>query len=184
MTAPSGAVEAAHVRRPAGAAVGLLFQPYQPPEPEHRPSAAAVVAERAAMVCTAVAAQLLGEVGACASLFTPDVRCLTPRCAVHTLDALAELCDSGEDAFTHTTVTFRTLDVAGESACAEWRLDARFTGPLLVDDDVLVEPTHEPVHLDGATFLEFRDGRIASIRHYFDDGQLVGQVRPRPRYLG
>jgi limonene-1,2-epoxide hydrolase len=132
----------------------------------------------------AVTAQLVGGVQECRNLFAPDVTCHTPRAAIHGLDELAALCDQGEDAFSDARVSFRDVKVTGDRACVEWRLDAVLSGPLLVEDDVLLEPNGEAVHLDGATFVEFRGGQIADIRHYFDDGQVVGQVQSRPRSFG
>ena len=66
---------------------------------------------------------------------------------------------------------------------AEWRLDARFTRPVLFDDGLLIEPTGRNVQMPGVSIAEFRADRIRSIRHYFDDSELVADVPNAPRHL-
>lgn len=69
-----------------------------------------------------------------------------------------------------------TLEEMGNKAVAEWRVAADHTGPLLVADELLIEPTGRRLSLAGASFAEFSDGRISSIRHYFDDAALLEQM--------
>jgi hypothetical protein len=58
----------------------------------------------------------------------------------------------------------------------EWRLEACQADPLLIRDDVLLEPTDRPILLHGATFAHIRDNRVAVTHTYFDDAALIEQV--------
>ena len=59
---------------------------------------------------------------------------------------------------------------------AEWVIEADHTGPLVLDEDVVVEATGRRVQLAGATMADFRDGKIRSFRTYFDDVSLIEQI--------
>ncbi len=50
------------------------------------------------------------------------------------------------------------------------------TGTVLLDDDTTIEAFDTPLVLAGATFAEYRDGRISTFRHYFDDAALLEQM--------
>ena len=68
------------------------------------------------------------------------------------------------------------LDAVADKLIAEWRLEAMFTRPVLLDDRVLIEPTGAVAHLTGASIAEFRGRRIRAFRHYFDDSELLADV--------
>ena len=59
---------------------------------------------------------------------------------------------------------------------AEWRLVARQSEPLLIDEDILVEPTDRLVLLFGATIAEIRCDRVVVLHTYFDDAALIEQI--------
>ena len=59
---------------------------------------------------------------------------------------------------------------------AEWRLVARQSEPLLIDEDILVEPTNRLVVLYGATIAEIRCDRVVVLHTYFDDAALIEQI--------
>ncbi len=65
-------------------------------------------------------------------------------------------------------------------AVATWRLVARVDVPLLVADDLLVEPSDRPVLLDGVTIAEVATDRVTSTRTTFDEAALLEQVLLRP----
>ena len=68
------------------------------------------------------------------------------------------------------------LDAVADKLIAEWRLEAMFTRPVLLDDRVLIEPTGAVAHLTGASIAEFRGRRIRAFRHYFDDSELLADA--------
>ena len=59
---------------------------------------------------------------------------------------------------------------------AEWYLTARQDEPMLIRDDLLVEPTGRVVTLAGAVAIELGGERIASAHVYFDDAALIEQL--------
>ena len=50
------------------------------------------------------------------------------------------------------------------------------TGPLVLDEDVVLEATGRHVKLAGASVADFRDGKIRSYRTYFDDLSMIEQI--------
>ncbi len=60
--------------------------------------------------------------------------------------------------------------------CSEWSLVALHADPFLVADDVLIDVCDAPVHLAGASVIELRDDRMATVHTYYDEGALVEQV--------
>jgi hypothetical protein len=108
-----------------------------------------------------------------ADVFTEDVTFCSPHVSVESLAAVQRVLGAPEDSLTDIEVVVRSLDVVGPKVIGEWRLEARFTGPVLYDDGLLIEPTGTAVHLPGVSVAEFREARIRAFRHYFDDSELV-----------
>ena len=110
------------------------------------------------------------------TLFTDDVVGWSPIATVSGLSEVAVLAAVHDDAFSNVVIMFRGLDEVGNKAIAEWLIEADHTGPLLLDDDVVVEATGRRVKLAGVTVADFRAGKIRSFRTYFDDVSLIEQV--------
>ncbi len=110
------------------------------------------------------------------TVFTDDVVGWSPYATVSGLPALAELAALREIAFSNVEITLRGLDEVGNKAFAEWRVEGDHTGPLVLSEDSVVEPTGRRVELAGFTVADFRDGKIRSYRTYFDDLSLIEQV--------
>jgi limonene-1,2-epoxide hydrolase len=89
------------------------------------------------------------------------------------LGAVQQVLGSPEDALTDVEISVVAFDEVNTKVIAEWRLDAKFTGPVLFNDRLLIEPTGAAVRLVGVSVAEFRDQRIAAFRHYFDDSELL-----------
>ena len=127
-----------------------------------------------------LAAALKAEAGAAVvdlkTLFTDDVVGWSPYASVSGLTGLADLSALREEAFSNVVVTFRGLDEAGNKAFAEWLVEADHTGPLVLDDDAVLEATGRHVQLPGVTVADFREGKIRSFRTYFDDLSLIEQI--------
>jgi len=123
---------------------------------------------------------LEAEVGGAAvelgTLFTDDVVGWSPYATVSGLTALAELSAVREVAFSNVVIMFRGLDEVGNKAFAEWVIEADHTGPLVLDEDAVLEATGRRVQLAGATVADFREGKIRSFRTYFDDISLIEQL--------
>jgi len=58
----------------------------------------------------------------------------------------------------------------------EWELAALQTEPLLIGDDILIEPSGSRIRLTGAAALRFDGDLIASAHLYWDDAALIEQV--------
>ena len=109
-------------------------------------------------------------------LFTDDVVGWSPYASVSGLQALAAVSALREIAFSNVVLMVRSLDEVGNRAYAEWVIEADHTGPLVLDEDVVLEATGRHVKLAGASVADFRDGKIRSYRTYFDDLSMIEQI--------
>ena len=110
------------------------------------------------------------------TLFTDDVVGWSPLSTVSGLTALADLSALHEVAFSNVVIMFRGLDEVGNKAFAEWVVEADHTGPLVLDEDAVLEATGRHVQMAGVTVADFREGKIRSYRTYFDDISLIEQL--------
>jgi ketosteroid isomerase-like protein len=110
------------------------------------------------------------------ALFTDDVVGWSPYASVSGLSAISELAALHDTAFSNVSLSLRGLDEAGNKAFAEWIVEADHTGPLVLGEDAVLDPTGRHVQLAGATIADFRDGKIRSYRTYFDDISLIEQL--------
>jgi ketosteroid isomerase-like protein len=121
-----------------------------------------------------------GDGDALSDLVTDDVIGWSPNLFVRSRTELLEAVGGRDDTFSDVEVDVRALDELGDKAIAEWHVAADHTGPLFVDDDVIIEPTGRRLHLSGATVAEFDGDRICAFRSYFDDLALVEQALGEP----
>jgi ketosteroid isomerase-like protein len=85
-----------------------------------------------------------------------------------------------DDAFSDLQLEASPLDVVGDIACVEWSVTMTHTGPFVVADGRVVDPTGMRVTLYGITVAEFRGDRISSLRQYWDELSLFDQLGLRP----
>jgi len=121
-------------------------------------------------------AAVTGDRDAMADLVTADVTGWSPNLFVTSRDDLLAALERRDDSFSGIEVQVRSLDQVGDKAIAEWHVAVDHTGPLVVDDDLTIEPTGRRLHVSGATVAEFDGDRICAFRSYFDDLALVEQV--------
>ena len=110
------------------------------------------------------------------TLFTDDVVGWSPYASVSGLTALAELSALRDIAFSNVVLQLRAVDEVGNRVYAEWLIEADHTGPLVLDDDVVLEGTGRHVLLPGVSVADFRDRKIRSYRTYFDDLSMIEQI--------
>jgi predicted ester cyclase len=110
------------------------------------------------------------------TLFTDDVVAWSPALMASSLAELSDALKVRDDALSNVGLAIRSLNVGSNKVIAEWRLDADHTGPLVVDNELTLEPTGRHVHVGGATFAEFRGDKIRAFRSYFDDMALMEQL--------
>jgi predicted ester cyclase len=111
-----------------------------------------------------------------ATLFTDDVIGWSPALHVSSLAELSDALADREQALSNVRVSVRSLQLSGAKATAEWRVDADHTGTLVLDEELTVPATGRHVHLGGATFAEFENGKIRAFRSYFDEMGLLEQL--------
>ena len=169
-----------------GSRVGVLFQPRwmdDRPLPNDGPPGEWSLVDRRSVVCAAVEVVLLGDASRFDRLFTEDVQFRSPHVVAESLADVHRAVGAPEDALSGARIKMLGLVDVEDRVVAEWRLDAWFTGPVLFDDRFLIEPTGDPVHLDGVSVAEFRGSRISVFRHYFDDTELLAGVPGAMGYL-
>jgi ketosteroid isomerase-like protein len=132
-------------------------------------------AERAAVLVRALRARV-DDVDDFSDLYTDDVTLWTPSLTAASRDELRQEFDRRDDAFSDFALDVTPLDVGGDYASAEWEVSMTHSGALAVADGAVVEPTGLRVTLHGVTVAEFRDGRICSLRQYWDELSLFEQL--------
>jgi ketosteroid isomerase-like protein len=135
-----------------------------------------VSASREALFRAAMAALITGDTEHLDQLFTEDVVGWSPILSVTNRQELAEAIGDREDGISNVVIEVDAVDVIGDKVIAEWRLAADHTGPLAIDEDLVVEPSGAHLVLAGASFGEIRGDKICAFRTYFDDAALLEQV--------
>jgi ketosteroid isomerase-like protein len=126
----------------------------------------------------ALKTSVLGDVAAARDLYTKDVRAWSPALDVWSREELLAQQFSHFDAFTDIEVD-ANVDVVGERAYAEWKITATHSGPFAVDD-IVVEASGNRLSLHGVTVAEFEGDRIAALRQYWDERELIAGLGPLP----
>jgi ketosteroid isomerase-like protein len=121
-------------------------------------------------------AAVTGDGEAMADLVTADVTAWSPNVFATSRDELLAVLQRRDDTFSAIEIRVQALDQVGDKAIAEWHVAVDHTGPLAIDDDLVIEPTGRRLHLSGATIAEFDGDRICAFRSYFDDLALVEQA--------
>jgi hypothetical protein len=166
--------------------VALLFQPrwsaVRPTQVAPPPSGEPPF-DRGLVVVAALEAVVLGDCSRFEDFFTDDVQFSSPHVLVESLSAMRHALGAPEDSLSNVRLVVLALDAVEDKVIAEWRLEASFTGPVLFDDRLLIEPTGGEVRLPGVSVAEFREHRIRAFRHYFDDSELLSGVPGVPDHL-
>lgn len=121
-------------------------------------------------------AAVTGDGDAMADLVTVDVTAWSPDGFVTSRDELLAALQRRDETFSGVEIRVRALDQVGDKAIAEWHVAVDHTGPLTIDDDLVIEPTGRRLHVSGATIAEFDGDRVCAFRSYFDDLALVEQA--------
>jgi hypothetical protein len=133
-------------------------------------------AERAAALVRALESSIMGDSTVIADLYTDDVKGWAPALAVSSAAELAVELEDRTGAFSDLQLDVTPFDVAGDRACVEWVVTLTHSGPLELDDDVVLEPSGARVTLHGVTVAEFDGDRIASFRQYWNEAELLEQL--------
>jgi hypothetical protein len=114
------------------------------------------------------------------SMFTEDVTGRTPFGQVNGRDDLLAQVTDWRDGLTSAELVVDGIAVDGTTAMVRWQLAARHTGVVLVNEDLLFEPTDRCVTLQVISEFAFQGERIGSFRHDYDRDDLLRQLRPEP----
>ena len=129
-----------------------------------------------AVLIRALEAAITGDHTIIEEVFTEDVVAWSPNLsATNRAELEAEFAENDE-ALSGVVFSVDSLDVIGAKAIAEWRASAEHTGPLIIGDDLLIEPTGRRIVLAGASCAEFRGDKISALRTYVDDAALIEQL--------
>jgi ketosteroid isomerase-like protein len=129
--------------------------------------------ERAANLRLALEVSIAGDTALLPDLYTDDVKGWSPALSVSSRDELAVELEQRVGAFTDVDIVVRPIDIADDHGYAEWSMAATHSGPLVLDDDVVVDATGRRLELRGVTVAEFRGPRIKAFRQYWDETAFV-----------
>jgi hypothetical protein len=137
-------------------------------------------AERAAALVRALEASIVGDTAVIPELYTDDVRGWAPALTVASAAELAVEFEERDGAFSDIELDVSPFDVAGDRACVEWIVSLTHSGPLELDEGIVIDPTGLRVQLHGVTVAEFDGDRISSFRQYWDEVELLEQLELLP----
>jgi hypothetical protein len=109
-------------------------------------------------------------------LFHDDVTVWSPNLLAVGLADLTENLAFREMAFSDVDVQIDALHVFANKGFAEFRVEATFSGPFVIEKDTVIEPNGQRLLLGAAAVADFEGGKIKALRAYFDDATLLEQM--------
>ena len=97
-------------------------------------------------------------------------------CSVAIRDALSR----DKAAFPDRTMTVGVLVEQGDTLAAEWTVAGTHAGPFVMPDGTELPPTGKRAELKGMELVQFRDGKVAVHREYWDNRAVAGQLGVLP----
>jgi ketosteroid isomerase-like protein len=137
-------------------------------------------ADRAAVLVQAIEASVTGDSRVVRELYADDVQGWSPVMTVSSAAELAVELEDRQEAFSDIDLDVTPLDVGADQACVEWIATATHSGPLVIDEDVVIEPTGGRFTLRGVTIADFEGDRIRAFRQYWDEVSLLEQLELIP----
>jgi ketosteroid isomerase-like protein len=137
-------------------------------------------ADRAAVLVQAIEASVSGDSRVVRELYADDVQGWSPVMTVSSAAELAVELEDRQEAFSDIELDVSPLDVGDDQACVEWIATATHSGPLVIDEDVVIEPSGGRFTLRGVTIADFEGDRIRAFRQYWDEVSLLEQLQLLP----
>jgi predicted ester cyclase len=109
-------------------------------------------------------------------LFHDDVTVWSPNMLAVGLADLTENLAFRELAFSDVDIQIDALHVFAGKGFAEFRVEATFSGPFVIEKEVVIEPNGQKLLLGAAAIADFEGGKIKAMRAYFDDATLLEQM--------
>lgn len=131
---------------------------------------------RAGVMERALEACLKGDVAALPQLFTDDVSGWSPNLHVSSLDELEEAIAERDETLSNVSVKIDTIDIVGNKGYAEYRVNAVFSGPFVIDEDTVIEANGRELLVGAAFAADFEGDTISAFRNYFDNAALLEQM--------
>lgn len=128
------------------------------------------------IVLDALNATARGDIQRITELYAPDCTGWTAGQTIGSREELLAEADGRGHALTDITMEASPIELPDGSVVAEWRMTARHTGPLALDDGAALPATGRPLDLRGAIFAEVEDGQIQNFRQYWDESDLLEQL--------
>jgi ketosteroid isomerase-like protein len=132
--------------------------------------------DRAAVLARGIKASVTGDSSVIAELYTTDVQGWSPALRISSAAELAVEFEDRDDALSDVVLELSPLDAAGDQACVEWVATVTHSGPIVVDPDLVIEPTGRRITLRGVTVADFDGDRIRAFRQYWDEVSLIEQL--------
>jgi hypothetical protein len=132
--------------------------------------------DRRGVLRRALEACILGQVEDLPELFTDDVSGWSPNLLVTSRNELTEAIADREDALSEVNLQVDALDVFRNKGFVEYRLSAVFSGPFVINQEVVIDPNDREILLGAAMVAEFTGDKISAFRNYFDDATLMEQM--------
>ena len=132
------------------------------------------------LLVRAVHASMSGDVTHLSDLFADDVCGSSPTLTVSSLAELATEIADRRRTFSEVEVEAEA-DVSDDLGYAEWVVTGRHTGPLVVDETIVVPPSGRRVTFRGVTVSEFTGDKISSFRQYWDELEFLEGLGLIPR---
>src|SRR5262245_12320626 len=133
-------------------------------------------ADRAAVLVQAIEASVSGDSRVVRELYADDVQGWSPVMTVSSAAELAVELEDRQEAFSDIDLEVTPLDVGAEQACVEWIATATHSGPLVVDEDVVGEPTGGRFTVRGVSVAAVEGERVRSFRQCGDEGRMRDAV--------
>ena len=131
------------------------------------------ILRRAIEICIQPDDDAIAKLG---ELFDDDVTVWSPNLFAAGLADLAENLAFRENTFSDVDIQIDALDVFANKGFAEFRVTATFSGPFVIDKEVVIEPNGQKLLLGAAAIADFEGGKIKALRAYFDDATLLEQM--------
>jgi hypothetical protein len=136
--------------------------------------------DRAGVLMRALEVAVTGDTRLVRELYTDDVQGWSPPMTVSSAAELAVELEDRDEAFSDIHLDVSPLEVGDDQACVEWVATGTHSGPLVIDDEVVIEPTGRRFTLRGVTVADFDADRIRAFRQYFDEVSLLEQLELIP----
>lgn len=130
----------------------------------------------AQLVVDALNATARGDVRRITELYAPDCTGWTAGRTIGSRDELLAEAEGRGNSLSDITMEASPIELPDGSVVAEWRMTARHTGPLPLEEGMSMPATHRPLDLRGAIFAEIEDGQIQNFRQYWDETELLEQL--------